>query len=297
MSRFSPYLLRDACHWYVHILAVFFRTLYLFWLKVFPHPAFEIKHVIYNEFDQKLELYLPKKNPELALKNPIIVFVHGGAWTFGFGSRRDFYSHCMNLVKRGYIVATVGYRLAPRAAYPAAYNDVNDAVYWLKRNVYGCLKKTCASQRLPECEPVKLLLIGHSAGGHLALLNALRDPKLPILAVVSLAGPTDLTDSKGLQVFDIEKRLFLKGASPIEASPITYVRPDAPPVILYHGDIDSVVNFAQSQLLYDRLKAAGAPVSFKVLKGKGHWFPFVSEDNMGLNPVMLDQFIQLPVNA
>lgn len=268
--------------------AVVMRSFYLLGLSLWPFKQFKIFKAIYNDAEQPLELYIPKpNNPHFTKHKPLVVFVHGGAWTFGLGSRRDFYSHCLQLVSKGFPVATVGYRLAPKNRYPSGYNDVQEAIYWLSKNA--------SSYIWPGSKPqtTEITLIGHSAGGHLVLLAALKDKELPVSHVVSFAGPTDLTLLSACKVCDSEKRFFLGGASAEEASPITYARSDAPPISLYHGDSDGVVDLSQSKALYDKLTQVGASVKLKVLKGKGHWFPFVSSYNMAPDRAILEEIVKL----
>ncbi len=290
MNRFTPYVLRDAVHWYVHFIAVIYRSIYLFWLKLLPNKTFRIHSVRYNDAKQWLELYVPKANNRHRCDTkPLIVFVHGGAWTFGFGSRRDFYSHCLHLVKQGYPVATVGYRLSPQYRYPYGYNDVREAIYWLKKNSPRYL-----SPKKPT-KPCALMLIGHSAGAHLSLLMALKDKDLPVDSVISLAGPSDLSNITACKVCDIEKKIFLNGVDPSEVSPITYTRKDAPAITLYHGDTDGVVDVSQSQMLYAKLRSIGAKATIHILKDKGHWFPFVSSKNMLFDQDILDQILKVNI--
>ncbi|MDH4379165.1 MAG: alpha/beta hydrolase [Vampirovibrionales bacterium] len=270
--------LRTWAEWYVHIVLVVCRTSRAWWTALSPNSPVMISTAKYNTFGQLLTLYQPNGPVSKTIATrPAILMVHGGAWTLGIGSRFDFASHCLYLVRQGYTVATVSYRLLPKHPYPAAYNDLCDAVGWLSHSLG---------------KPV--LLMGHSAGGHLSLLVGLRDTQLSIAGVVSLSAPTDL--SALLPVIEVEKRMFLRGTRPEDASPAFYAQSllgqpcdGLPPFYIFHGDRDVVVPLSQAQAFVDLLRSAGARVHFHVMEGVGHWFPFVSENNLGVVDAVLEE--------
>jgi acetyl esterase/lipase len=234
----------------------------------------------YNAFGQLLTLYRPNGPISKTIASrPTILMVHGGAWTIGIGSRHDFSSHCLYLARQGYTVASISYRLLPKHSHPAAYNDVVDAITWLA-------EKT----RKP------VLLMGHSAGGHLCLLVGLQEANLPIAGVVSLSAPTDLSET--LPVIELEKRMFLRGITPKEVSPVLLARALAenplsslPPFMIFHGDRDIVVPITQAYALFEALRTVGAKVNFHLMEGVGHWFPFVSETNFGVVDTTMEEIM------
>ncbi|MBX2860180.1 MAG: alpha/beta hydrolase [Vampirovibrio sp.] len=230
----------------------------------------------YNEHKQIMKICLPHPSNRPAQPKAFFLFVHGGVWTTGLGSWRDFQAHSKQLAQQGIACATVEYRMLPRHPYPAAADDVANAVeflqQWLPQNRAQYAKKPASHPS--EMPPI--VLIGHSAGAHLAMLTALREKHLPIKAVVSFAGPTNLATWNSSFCL-LQKNLFLLLTPPEEASPITYVRPDAPTIHLYHGDQDIIVDIEQSQEMLAALKSAGVPVHFTQMHGQGHWFPFLSE--------------------
>ncbi|WNV85996.1 alpha/beta hydrolase [Umezawaea sp. Da 62-37] len=210
-----------------------------------------------------LDLHLPVGDPVAT-----IVYLHGGGWRRG--SRRHvmpvlgkFYQ---GLADNGFAVAAADYRLSGEACFPAQLDDVRAAVEWVR-------------ERLPG--PVHLW--GESAGGHLALLAALDGGAVD--GVVAWYPVTDLlglpADRAALGVDDQSgpdsREALLLGAPAHDvpdlaraAAPLTFVRPDAPPILLQHGAADSTVPPAQSVRLAAALRAVGAPVELDLVPGAKH---------------------------
>jgi acetyl esterase/lipase len=229
--------------------------------------------------DLLLDLYLPENS---AGRLPILLWVHGGAWRGGSKDRTP----AVRLVKRGYAVASINYRLSQRAIFPAQIHDCKAAVRWLR-----------AHADKYNLNPNRIAAWGSSAGGHLvALLGTSGDvPQLEgtlgsqghssrVQAVVDFFGPTDFLqmDAAGSRIHhdapdSPESRLI---GGPIQenkdkaarANPITYVSKDDPPFLIMHGDQDPAVPHHQSQLLYEALKRAEVEVTFQTVKGTGHGF-------------------------
>ena len=186
---------------------------------------------------------------------PAIVYLHGGGWRRG--SRRTTIpaSLCSTLASRGFVVAAVDYRLSGEARFPAQLDDVRAAVDWLRSEV------DCA----------RTFLWGESAGAHLALLAALDGGYVD--GVVAWYPPTDLLGLSG----DVTRETSLLGVSPRDnpslarqASPLSFVRADAPPILLMHGDADDMVPPDQSVRLASALRAVGAPVELDLVPGARH---------------------------
>jgi len=162
------------------------------------------------------------------------------------------------LAARGFGVAAISYRLAPDHPHPAASEDVSAAIAYLKTNAgkFGI-------------DPSRMVLIGRSAGGQLALLEAYRGNDPAIRGVVGFYAPSDqkygYDHPSKPRVFDSRGILegFLGGtpATVPEAyassSPINYVGSHTIPTLLIHGTRDELVFPAQSQRLAERLAAAG----------------------------------------
>lgn len=243
------------------------------------------RNLTYAEVDGrslKLDIYLPE---ESKTPRPLIVWVHGGAWRAGSKDRCP----AKSFVSKGYVVASISYRLSQVARFPAQIQDCKAAIRWLRANA----KKY-------QIDPKRVGVWGSSAGGHLvALLGSSGDVKefdtlgehrnesSRVQAVVDFFGPTDFLQMNAHALpgsrLDHDapnspESLLIGG--PIQknkekvarANPITYVSKDDPPFLIVHGDKDPLVPLHQSQLFYQALKNANVSVELKVVKGAGHGF-------------------------
>ena len=203
---------------------------------------------------QPLDLYRPAS----AGPHPLVLVVHGGSWARG--SRKDFAGLNHLLVSRGWMVASLDYRLAPQHRYPAASDDLDRAYDWL------------LSRADLNIDGTRVAWLGRSAGAHLALLQAYQ--RRPSRAVVAFYPPTDLLWSyqhpSNPQVLDscAAIRDFL-GGSPQEqpeiyqqSSPLA--QGTAVPTLMLHGLRDDLVFPKQSRRLAQRLQSEG--VAYELLE-------------------------------
>ena len=235
------------------------------------------------------ELKLDLARPQGEGPFPAIVFIHGGGWSGG--SRQGYRGELQEAAKRGYVAATISYRLmkydeakkettTATVNFPAQIHDAKAAIRWVRANA-----------KKHHVDPNRIGVTGGSAGGHLSLLVGLTDPasglegesgnpgqSSRVQAVVNVFGPTDMAfcfkKSSVAWIF----RLFM-GGTPDEvgerykaASPITYVSKDDPPVLTLHGDKDALVPVEQAKVLDEKMKAVGASHTLMVFKGQGHGF-------------------------
>ena len=241
-----------------------------------------------NGKDLALDLYMPTP---LGTAPTLAVWVHGGAWMRG--SKNETLSKNGNLVasllNEGVAVAAVNYRLSGEAIYPAAPNDINDAINFLVDN----------SDNL-KLSAEHVIMMGRSAGGHLAsLLTTSNDDDVPflnakpryrVIGMVDFFGPSDFLALRGNSgkvdhdAPDAAEAQFL-GESPLvnealarEASPTTYIDNKTPPFIVFHGLDDGVVPATQSELLSRRLDQFGVPNELFLAKGKRHGDPVFDTD-------------------
>jgi acetyl esterase/lipase len=211
--------------------------------------------------------------------HPAVVCVHGGG--FRAGNRERFLSLCVRLAERGYIAATVSYRLAPLYQFPSPVQDVKTAIRWIRAN----------SSRF-DLDPERIGILGESAGAHLALFAGLTpdvaefegagpnlDRSSRVSCVVNYFGPTNFTKSYGKSRDAAEVLpLFLGGdldherAAHIRASPLNWISPRAAPVLTIHGTEDEYVAHEQAVWLTDRLRAAGVETELETIEGAGHGF-------------------------
>lgn len=214
---------------------------------------------------------------------PVLVQVHGGAWTMGTKEHQGLL--LMNrMAERGWICVALNYRLAPRHPFPAQIVDVKRAIAWTHENIasYGG-------------DPDYLVVTGGSAGGHLAALAALTPghPEyqpgfessetgvagcVPFYGIYDLAGLTG--DKRAVTMRDtfLGPRVFKKNPAThlddfVRASPLSHVSPDAPDFFILHGANDSVVDVRQARAFVARLKEqSGATVTYAEFPGAQHAF-------------------------
>ncbi len=189
---------------------------------------------------------------------PLVVVVHGGSWQSGDATQLAALNGY--LADRGYAVAAISYRLAPRWIFPAAADDLAAAIDFLKRQA-GEL----------GIDAARIALIGRSAGGQLALLQAYTAHDPAIRAAIAFYAPFDMRygydHPANPRVLDTRGVLeaYLGGtpqtalATYEAASPIAFVGAQTPPTLLIHGPRDELVTYRQSQLLAERLRVAGVP--------------------------------------
>lgn len=186
---------------------------------------------------------------------PLIIQIHGGSWRSGDQTQLPPINRY--LAARGFTVAAITYRLAPTHPYPAAYKDVLAAIEHFRDN-----------DDKYKIDDDKIVLMGRSAGGHLALLAGYREPK-HIKGIIAFYPPTDLEWSwnhpSNPLVLNSPETLggFMGGTfeekSELyrEASPIHYVEKDSPPTVLIHGGRDELVSPKQSRRLAKVLEEKG----------------------------------------
>lgn len=249
-----------------------------------PENIEELKDIEYKNINGKslqLDIFRPNNITEPA---PLIIFIHGGSWKGG--KRSDYLVYLVAFAKRGYITATVSYRLLGDAPYPACIEDVSDAVRWLVRNSenYGF-------------DPHRIALVGGSAGAHLAMLAAYGWDDSPeqndtayvagtrhlIKALVNIYGPSDLTTEYARThplVTDFIAHSFEDGPGLFrEASPVYYLDRNDPPTLIFHGTSDRLVPVSQSDDLKSRLDSLGVPVVYHRLPLWPHTMDIVKRVN------------------
>src|SRR5688572_3055556 len=226
-----------------------------------------VPDVEYREGNPKWKVDLALPDAKWTGPRPAIVFIHGGGWRAGDKRAGYFLQGALDYAAKGYVGLSVNYRLTDEAPFPACVEDVRCAIRWLRAH---------ASQY--NIDPQRIGGYGNSAGAHLVAHLALAGPD-PMLdgdapwkehssllqAACASATPADFSVNVGADAGRSQAPgHFLYGpADTLEerirkASPITFVRADAPPILLIHGDADPVVKPEQSLKLYDALKAAGA---------------------------------------
>lgn len=214
--------------------------------------------------EQKLRVY---RNGGAGERQPVFLFFHGGAWAHGDPDDYGFIAR--NIAPEGYVVVLGGYRMNERGRYPAMLEDTAAASRWVRDNIarHGG-------------DPDRIVLSGHSAGAYNSVQVALDRrwldkagvPASSISGVVGLSGPYDF------HPFDTprSKAAFESvGAGP-DSQPVNHASPDAPAMLLVHGEADTVVRPRNSRALAKALGEAGAPVETLYLPDKNHNDPLLA---------------------
>jgi acetyl esterase/lipase len=248
---------------------------------VFPQGTVIHGNVPYNNDTLKkhlLDIYLPANAKG---KVPLIVLIHGGGWLVNdkYADLGYMKKTIVELVNEGFALASIDYRWASQAIFPALIQDCNRAVSFLYDNAdkYGFDKNRFA-------------LLGWSAGGHLVSLMGLSKNEnvanfympnstksFTFKAVVDFYGPSELVLLKSAEDPKSPESILL-GDSPINrpdlariASPVTYVDKNDPPFLIIHGEKDDLVNPQQSKLLHSWLNAVGVQNELIIVKDAPHF--------------------------
>ncbi|QEG39306.1 alpha/beta hydrolase [Roseimaritima ulvae] len=239
--------------------------------------------------DLKLDLYYP--TDKRIDQCPVVVFTHGGGWAAGNrykAAKGSFASVFATLIKQGIAVAPVTYRLAKKDSNVAMRDcviDCKDAVRYLAKN----------SEAL-GLDPLRIGVMGDSAGGHLGQMLLLADPKqLPgdpaladvpyrMVAGVSWYGPCDFEktdlfnhddragfrDRFGPRILGSDSGPSDKTARYREVSPINYLRQDSPPLLMIQGDKDTTIPVKHAYHMQHKANQLQAPVEIMIIKNAGH---------------------------
>jgi acetyl esterase/lipase len=185
--------------------------------------------------DAVVDLHLPDGSRPTEPDSRLVVLLHGGFWKQEW-DRRHTRPQARALADLGVVVATPEYRrVRGGGGWPVTCDDVELAVRRLPELLDGLGISTGA-----------MTLIGHSAGGHLALWLCTRD--LPVSRAVALAPVCDLREAMRQHLGDDATQAFLDGADPAEADPMTLFdeRPAAE-VAIVHGVEDDTVPVSLSR--------------------------------------------------
>ena len=207
----------------------------------------------------KLDVWAPRQRSEAPL--PVVTFFYGGGWVDGDREEYGFVGRAF--AAHGFVTILPDYRLVPNVRFPTFIEDSARAVRWTRDHIaeFGG-------------DPRRINISGHSAGAYIGAMLSLDrhyladagvDPAV-VRAAALLSGPYDFypfTEQRGRDALGHWPR-------PRETQPITFVRPDAPPMLLMHGTADTVVQPRNSRRLAAALTAAGATAELKLYPGKSH---------------------------
>jgi acetyl esterase/lipase len=205
---------------------------------------------------QRLDVYSPRGSRGL----PVVVFWYGGAWSSGSKSQYRFVG--VALAERGCVAVLPDYRLYPAVKYPAFIEDGARAVAWVQQH----------AQEFGG-DSTRIVLMGHSAGAHLAAtlaiepryLTAVGADRRSIVGWVGLSGPYALDPDT-----DELRAIFSAPYSLADWQPVRHVTSEAPPALLLHGEDDQRVYARQAVELRDALVSHGVRVELELYPGRGH---------------------------
>ena len=247
-----------------------------------------LSYAVRSGEELKLDLYRRKGTSK---RLPLVVVIHGGSWMGG--ARSDLADLNSYLAARGYAVAAVSYRFAPEFRHPAQSEDVAEAIDYLK-SVSGSR----------GIDSTRIVVIGRSAGGQLALMAAYTKNDPSIRGVVSFYAPTDQQwgwdNPADPRVYDSHATLrsFL-GGSPADnreayrtSSPMSYVGYATVPTLLIHGSRDELVSVRQSARLDSALSVSRRPHLFLEFPWATHGCDYVFNGPCGqISTYAIERFI------
>ncbi len=250
-------------------------------MDVFPKGTILHGNIPYNSDtlpNHLLDIYLPAGAKG---KLPLVIFIHGGGWLGNdkYGDIGYMKKTVAEIVSSGFALASIDYRFATQAIFPAQIQDCNRAISFLVDNAdkYGLDKK-------------RIAVMGFSAGGHLASLIGLSknnnvqnffipgtNKSFSFRAVVDFYGPAELVLFPGADDPKSPESILI-GATPLSrpdlakaASPVTYVDKDDPPFLIIHGGSDDIVSNKHSHLLSSWLNVVGVENELVIVKNAPHF--------------------------
>ena len=257
--------------------------------------AHDVEYAIVDGIHLHLQIIKPVTRNEPMKTYPCVVYVQGSAWM-----EQDVYGHLVSvaeLVKRGYVLAVVQYRHSRQAHFPAQIQDMKNAIRFVKMNamMYGI-------------NPDQVIVAGCSSGGHTAMFNSIiQDNDIDdrnmfpfpginakVKGIINYYGSVSLMMEDGnpttinhklpwspegmLMDANLRERKDLAE----KATVVTHITPELemPPVCIFHGTKDLIVNTKQSVELYEKLKECGKDVRLYLIEGASHgggefWTPEV----------------------
>jgi dipeptidyl aminopeptidase/acylaminoacyl peptidase len=218
---------------------------------------------------QKMDVYLPAARTQA--DTPLLIYIHGGAWIDGDKSEFLQIKPILEQEFPGYAFVSLNYRLFDFATgkngIPEQEKDIIAAI--------DAIEDQLDDWNISD----DMIISGASAGGHLALLHALKNNTSDLKAAIAFFPPTDLAELHKFNTITALGLNSLLGGTPATApaayqssSPVNFVDSRDVPTIFFHGNLDTVVPISQSELLKNALQSAGVRHQFTVVPGQGHGF-------------------------
>lgn len=239
-------------------------------------PYFKVTDIRYSDKSKNpnhtsLDIYMPRKGSN----SPVVVWVHGGVWSFGDKSdvenKPDFFT------SNGYVFVSVNHRLSPEARFPDHVRDLADALAWITKNIMHY-----------SGDPSRIFIVGYASGAHLATFLTINGQLLKeagvslksIRGVVLLDGigldiPAMMNDA-GNKARDWCISTFGSTEQDwIDASPVSYIRSgiSVPPFLILYSGVKSPV---EKEVLSLSRKLNDAGLKNKVIN-------YPKKNNLSLN--------------
>lgn len=213
-------------------------------------------------FDVDHQLEVDVYRPVGGAGAAVVVFLHGGSWESG--SRGGYRWLGEALARQGVVAMLPDYRKYPQVRMAGFLTDAARAVAWAKANAVK-----------HGGNPDRVFVMGHSAGGYIALmlgsdarwLAAEHLQPTALAGVISLAGPSDflpLSNRNQIAIFGSED------AEQRRSQPINFVDGDEPPMLLLHGDADRTVLPRNATTMADAIKRHGGSATVVLYPDVGH---------------------------
>lgn len=230
----------------------------------------DITYCTMSGHPQKMDVYYPSSGGQW----PVLIYIHGGSWIEGDKAEGEGWKY---LNDSGFLVVSVNYRLGDyQTKFPAMIEDVKCAVRYLR-----------AHSREYNINPKRIAAVGASAGGHLVALLGTADESAgwdvgeyleqssKVQAVIVMSGISDFTSNipsglNGSIYYAFGKLAARDTPENVAVSPITYVTPDDPPFLIFHGDMDGIVPVEQARILDSKLSETGVPSTLVIVEGGDH---------------------------
>jgi acetyl esterase/lipase len=216
-----------------------------------------------DDYWQRMDIYLPSQDSLCDL--PVLLFLHGGGWSNGYKEWMGFMAPCFTDLPA--IFVSVSYRMLPDVRYPVPLDDTVAALAWVHHNIdrHGG-------------SPNRLFIGGHSAGGHLSALAALRRDKLSAARLPGgvVKGCFPVSSVFKFEIGELEGRgkfLLNQPEHAPDASPINFVAGNRVPFYIVWGDNDLEYVQRTSPMMVEALKNGGAHVQHEIFPGYDHFQP------------------------
>ena len=211
---------------------------------------------------QQVDVFAPQGHGRTDAPLPVLIWFNGGGWASGTRPQYGFAGRALSA--DGFVAVVAGYRHAPTHHFPAFTEDTRDAILWVRANIarYGG-------------DPDRIVLVGQSAGAHMAVLTvldrrwlgALGDDGGPIRGIVGLSGPYDFAP---FEPGGMAERALGDAPNIADTQPINFARGDAPPMLFITGDADRTVRPRNSRVMAAAITDAGGTARVIEYAGIAH---------------------------